>query len=359
MRMNSRFLSGFLLSVILAAGMNCRALADSAENNASASVYTEQAEQADLGEGDNNASPDVSQDASDHSEDVSGEDSQEDNGGVADSAAVSAAEAAKEADTDGQDTNGQDAAEDIEEESTTEIAGEDSEKNNIDAAETPSANDELGGLQPAVLPETVNAAAPETRDIAQPSYNAIVSDNTVSAAEKGVSIDGVEVEDGQEAADGSWRYLGDSGRLVMIDHDGSDESFAVAEGGVTVLAAGINKIGKLLCNGNVAILGTGIMMVDEVEMGADSTLSLQTNTDIYEDGTGSVAFFLKTGEEEYTLANGDIGVTGILDEQYTVKGVKLIVPSQSKLLLNSVGSALNPSTGEVTYYFGGIFEDGA
>ena len=87
------------------------------------------------------------------------------------------------------------------------------------------------------------------------------------------------------------------------------------------------------------------MMVDEVEMGADSTLSLQTNTDIYEDGTGSVAFFLKTGEEEYTLANGDIGVTGILDEQYTVKGVKLIVPSQSKLLLNSVGSALNPSTG--------------
>ncbi|MBQ6385422.1 MAG: hypothetical protein IJJ38_04550 [Lachnospiraceae bacterium] len=145
----------------------------------------------------------------------------------------------------------------------------------------------------------------------------------------------------------------------MIDHDGSDESFAVAEGGVTVLAAGINKIGKLLCNGNVVILGTGIMMVDEVEMGADSTLSLQTNTDIYEDGTGSVAFFLKTGEEEYTLANGDIGVTGILDEQYTVKGVKLIVPSQSKLLLNSVGSALNPSTGEVTYYFGGIFEDGA
>ena len=86
--------------------------------------------------------------------------------------------------------------------------------------------------------------------------------------------------------------------------------------------------GKLLCNGNVAILGTGIMMVDEVEMGADSTLSLQTNTDIYEDGTGSVAFFLKTGEKEYTLANGDIGVTGILDEQYTVKGVKLIVPSQ-------------------------------
>ena len=92
MRMNSRFLSGFLLSVILAAGMNCRALADSAENNAAESVYTEQAEQADLGEGDNNASPDVSQDASDHSEDVSGEDSQEDNGGVADSAAVSAAE---------------------------------------------------------------------------------------------------------------------------------------------------------------------------------------------------------------------------------------------------------------------------
>ena len=125
MRMNSRFLSGFLLSVILAAGMNCRALADSAENNASASVYTEQAEQADLGEGDNNASPDVSQDASDHSEDVSGEDSQEDNGGVADSAAVSAAEDAKEADTDGQDTNGQDAAEDIEEESITEIAAED------------------------------------------------------------------------------------------------------------------------------------------------------------------------------------------------------------------------------------------
>ena len=63
--------------------MNCRALADSAENNASASVYTEQAEQADLGEGDNNASPDVSQDASDHSEDVSGEDSQEDNGPTA------------------------------------------------------------------------------------------------------------------------------------------------------------------------------------------------------------------------------------------------------------------------------------
>jgi hypothetical protein len=149
------------------------------------------------------------------------------------------------------------------------------------------------------------------------------------------------------------RFLADTGRLVLINHDGSARNIGSSTGGNTILAAGINRIGTLTCNGDVEILGTGILLVDNLELGDEGSLSLQTNTDIYKDETGSVALFIKTGENEYTLANGE--VIGILDEEYTLKGVKLIVPDKSRLMLNSVGACLEPETGEVHYYFGSLY----
>ena len=149
-----------------------------------------------------------------------------------------------------------------------------------------------------------------------------------------------------------WTWDKSAGCVGLINYNHPDVNI-VSSGlsGLTIAAAGYNRLHSISSEGNVNITGTGLLLVDNVTLGTGSGFYLHTPTDIYNDGTGSVAVFLKTGNNQYTLVNGSIA--GLLDEQYTVKDVNLVVPNGSTLLLNSGGTIYRKDTGEIVERYTG------
>ena len=135
--------------------------------------------------------------------------------------------------------------------------------------------------------------------------------------------------------------------LVNFDQAGAD---IVSSGvsGLNIAVAGFNHVRSIVSEGDVNVVGTGILLMDSVELGEGTAFYLQTQTDLYADGTGSAAVFLRQDDGTYLLVNG--GVPGILDEEYTVTGVDLVMPGGTKLLLNTTGRATDNETGKVIIY---------
>lgn len=138
----------------------------------------------------------------------------------------------------------------------------------------------------------------------------------------------------------------EDGSYVLVNHTGSES--LQADGDITILAAGLNRIASISGAGKVNIAGTGILLVDSLE----GELDLMTLTDIYNEG--STAVFVKQTDGSYLLVNG--AVPGILDEEYTINDASLVMPAQSSLLLCGTGAeAIRDNDGNVTavnYYHG-------
>lgn len=124
-----------------------------------------------------------------------------------------------------------------------------------------------------------------------------------------------------------WRYDGAS---VSMVNNGAAVDIKAEGKGVDFSVAGLNRIGTLYADADVNITGTGIVLIDSLDLKEGTKLNLLTNTGIYADGTGSAAVFLKNENGEYVLINGN--VVGILDEEYTIpSGITLVVPDGGKL----------------------------
>ena len=145
----------------------------------------------------------------------------------------------------------------------------------------------------------------------------------------------------------------DDGSYVMVNHSGTEN--LRAEGDISILAAGLNRITSISGTGKVCITGTGILLVDSL----NGELELQTFEDIYRDKDGnvmkgSVAVFVKQKDNKYELVNGT--VPGLLDEEYKIEGVTLVMPDQTSLRLLGTGAQpIMDETGNVTsvqYYHG-------
>lgn len=138
----------------------------------------------------------------------------------------------------------------------------------------------------------------------------------------------------------------EDGSYVLVNHTGSES--LQADGDITILAAGLNRIASISGAGKVNIAGTGILLVDSLE----GELDLMTLTDVYD--KGSTAVFVKQTDGSYLLVNG--AVPGILDEEYTINDASLVMPDQSSLLLCGTGAeAIRDNDGNVTavnYYHG-------
>ena len=118
-----------------------------------------------------------------------------------------------------------------------------------------------------------------------------------------------------------------SGSVVMVNNSNA-VTIQTDSKGVNLSVAGVNRISTLYADGDVNITGTGIVLIDSIDMPEGTNLNLLTNTNIYTEG--SAAVFLKTGEGVYQLINGE--VSGILDEEYTIPdGVMLVVPNGGTL----------------------------
>ena len=121
--------------------------------------------------------------------------------------------------------------------------------------------------------------------------------------------------------------------VAMVDFDGSGQEVSADNGVLTLAVAGVNRIGTLKGNCSVRIAGTGIVLIDRIEIEDGNTITLHPNTAVYTEG--SAAVFLLQEDGSYLLING--GTTGILDEEYALDNVRLTVPKDSALLIGATG----------------------
>ena len=215
-----------------------------------------------------------------------------------------------------------------------------------DAGAEEGAADTAGGE--SLLMSAADTAA-QTKDSEQP----VPPDTGEAAAGPTPSLtvggDTVSLDVGG-SGDG-WRYDAEDESLVLVGFDGSAQDIAAENGDLTIKAAGLNRVGKLTVDGNINLIGSGILLVDEIELKQDCSFNLQTNTGIYDDGAGSVAVFLKQEDGSYLLINGE--VNGLLDEEYSIpEGVTLVVPDDSTLVMQSLAIAeyLSPEGESVVAY---------
>ncbi len=130
-----------------------------------------------------------------------------------------------------------------------------------------------------------------------------------------------------------WRNDTENDYIVMVDFDGSNAPLVTSDVEVTLAMAGLNRLKKISAGNNVNIIGTGILLVDEIEMVEGAEISIQPDTNLYTEG--SVAVFLKQSGNTYRMINR--GVKGILDEEYTLpEGVDLVVPAGDELDMNTI-----------------------
>ncbi len=138
----------------------------------------------------------------------------------------------------------------------------------------------------------------------------------------------------------------EDGSYVLVNHSGTES--LQADGDITILAAGLNRVSSISGTGKVNIAGTGILLVDSLE----GELDLMTLTDVYD--KGSTAVFVKQTDGSYLLVNG--AVPGILDEEYSINDASLVMPDQSRLVLCGTGAeAIRDNDGNITavnYYHG-------
>ena len=138
-----------------------------------------------------------------------------------------------------------------------------------------------------------------------------------------------------------WRYDGAS---VSMVNNGAAVDIKAEGKGVDFSVAGLNRIGTLYADGDVNITGTGIVLIDKIDMKLDANLNLLSIQGVYENG--SAAVFLKNENGEYVLINGS--VAGILDEEYTIpSGITLVVPDDGKLDMR----VTRTDTGSGTYSY--------
>ena len=202
-------------------------------------------------------------------------------------------------------------------------------------------------------PVSVSAEGTDADDTAPDAALLSEGDDGASPAQNGASdtpsltVGDVTLTDSASDAgwDGSagWRYDGSSVTLV----NQTDAMDIHAENtGVDLSASGLNHIGTLYADGDVNITGTGIILIDSIDMLEGASLNLLTNTAIYQDGDGSAAVFLLNGEDNcYYLINGD--VTGILDEEYTLpSGIHLVIPEDGQLEMRVVDCVKQVTTDE-------------
>ena len=156
-----------------------------------------------------------------------------------------------------------------------------------------------------------------------------------------------------------WSYDAEDGSLVLVNCNGGEE-IVTSGTGVTIKAAGVNVLSSLVIDGDVNLIGTGILLVDSIELAQGCDFNLLTNTGIYEDGAGGVAVFLKQEDGTYLLINGE-DAPGILDEEYTIpEGVTLVVPSGSTLVMQSLAVVEYTSPeGETSVYTSTVGESEA
>ena len=174
--------------------------------------------------------------------------------------------------------------------------------------------------EPAALKAT---AAPET-----------AGSKSATEKVKTITIDGTSLDGSADSSGNGWTYEKESGRIVLRDYTGSAD--ITSDGtGVDIVSTGYNRIGTLSCDGDINVIGTGVLLIDKVELAEGSSFNLLPLREYYGDDGGSVAVFLKQEDGSYMLVNRT--VKGIIDEKVELpEDTRLVLPDESILELQAL-----------------------
>lgn len=192
--------------------------------------------------------------------------------------------------------------------------------------------------------DTVSGTAPEAAAAAETGAKG-AGENTPSGPIRiGDTSFSYEDEESSHWTDGKgWKNV--SGQYVaMVDYDGSKAEISADGGVVTLAVAGVNRIGALKGDCSYRIAGSGIVLIDSIEIENGNTLTLHPNSAVYNDG--SAAVFLKQDDDSYLLINGS--VTGMLDDIYELNNVDLVIPKGSSLTIGALAVRTELWSGEDT-----------
>ena len=182
----------------------------------------------------------------------------------------------------------------------------------------------------------------------EPEDAAIKSLGTPS--DKEITIAGTALDGSSNGSGDGWSYDSSNNTIVL---DGlKDKTDITASGtGVTIVTTGISRIGTLSFNGQIDIIGTGIVLIDEIEFSESSALNLHSIAEFYGEDGGSAALFLRQEDGNYKLINGD--VTGVIDDEIVLpEGTTLVMPEDSSLRITSLFVKINyDEDGDPVYDF--------
>ena len=200
-----------------------------------------------------------------------------------------------------------------------------------DTAESAAAPEPSG---PEEDPKDTAPAPAVAKAAYAPAPAAAASVRTAAQTDKTITIAGTKLNCTADSSGSGWTYEKDSGRIVLRDY--TDSADITSDGtGVDIVSTGLNRIGTLSCDGDINVIGTGILLIDKVELAEGCSFNLLPLKDYYGEDGGSVAVFLKQDDESYMLINGT--VKGIVDENYKIEDVKLVLPENSYLELQALG----------------------
>ncbi len=236
------------------------------------------------------------------------------------------------------------------------VTGESAPAQDDNPVENGSVSQSVRGSVRSSLNDTVASADPD----ASSDENSAPQEGSESPSpiltSDGETVPTVITIGGNDVADEiDWSYNEETGEITLVNYYDADSSIVSSgPGRLNILASGYNRIKSISSEGDVNVTGTGLLLLDNVVLGQNSNFYLHTPVDIYEDGTGSVAVFILTNEDEneYTLVNGS-SIPGLLDENYTITDVNLVVPNDSVLFLNSSGTVYVKNTGKILFRYTG------
>lgn len=187
--------------------------------------------------------------------------------------------------------------------------------------------------------DTINAGSEQTEPAAQETAD--TSDASEAEAntgeseiEKNITIAGTKLDGSKDGSGSGWSYDKASGTIVLRDFNSKAD--ITSDGtAVKIVASGLNRIGKLSIDGQLDIIGSGIMLVESIELAEGCDLNLLHVKAMYGEENSGVAVFLKQDDGSYMLINGE--VKGIIDEAIDLTdGTALVIPENSTLELKAI-----------------------
>ena len=246
------------------------------------------------------------------------------------------------------------------------------EEEAVPAPEEGSVPEEEGAPAPAAEEDEASPAAEESaeagteeeapaasglRTAAASAAADSVEEPSRSAGEATSTGEGDEPE-GSEAPDSDQEDSEDETPTVLVLPKEEGTKTVESEKDVIIKTAGLQHISSLNCSGDVYIIGTGILLVDQVTLPEDRGVFLQSFEEIYGENGGTAALFVltevKNGIKTYELFNstysdgsGEHVIPAILDEEYTLpSGVNLVVPEGGSILMPCINILAESITGE-------------